>query len=96
VIAALGDRARCCQCGGTAKVVFDVDDEQEKPYDPAKAGAYDPELVASCWGCDEGSRVTPSIYQDFKFQFVVGWGKEWRMPRAEIEAWFDAKTGETR
>ncbi|MGW4639617.1 DUF6166 domain-containing protein [Sphaerisporangium sp. NPDC004334] len=86
---ALGDRARCCACGGTGQVVFDVATETEQPYDPAKADTYDPELIGGCHECEEGSLVVPAVYQAFKFEFVAGWGDEWRMSRAEILAWFE-------
>jgi hypothetical protein len=40
-----------------------------------------------------GYRVTPSIYQDFKWKFVAGWDDEWRMPRSEILAWLEKNGG---
>jgi hypothetical protein len=43
--------------------------------------------VSGCWqwDCDDGYRRLP--YQQFKFEFVVGWDGEWRMPRHAILQW---------
>lgn len=96
LIAALGDAARCPLCAGTRKVVFRPGDGEEPP-----AAAYDPATspeeyeaagltVTSCWhwNCDEGYARLP--YQDFKFEFVAAWDREWRMTRREILQWLAA------
>jgi len=85
LIAALGDdAARCPRCDGTCRVVI-TGNERERPYDPAADADIDPELVADCWACDDGYRRVP--YQEFKFEYVAGWDRDWRMSRADILAW---------
>jgi hypothetical protein len=48
----------------------------------------DPERVLPCLGCDEGSLITPVVYQRFKFDVVAGLLDEWRLTRAEVRAWW--------
>jgi hypothetical protein len=92
LIAALGeDAARCAQCDGAGRVVITGADS-ERPYDPAGDVDIDPELLADCRRCDDGYRRVP--YQQFKFDYVVGWDHDWRMSRADILAWL-ARNGVT-
>jgi hypothetical protein len=92
LIAALGDEARCATCGGTGRVVYDADSEED--LTPSPWEGQDQEYCAArgltvdrCWewGCDEGYIRLP--YQEFKFEFVAGWGPEFRISRTEILTW---------
>lgn len=85
LIAALGDEAKCPDCKGSQKIGWNRTTEQDEPYDPARASDYEPETVGKCY-CDDGYRNLP--YQDFKFQFVAGWGDQWRISRDEIRTWY--------
>jgi hypothetical protein len=93
LIAALGDAARCPACAGTGKVAYRPGDGEEPPlapYDPATSPAeYQAAGLKATrcqhWDCDEGYVRLP--YQDFKFQFVTGWDREWRISRQKILQW---------
>lgn len=93
LLAALGDAAKCPACNGTGQVVYDHGDGEEppaRPYDLAvPPGEYEAAglVVSPCWqrDCDEGYVRVP--YQAFKSGFVAGWGREFRISRAEILAW---------
>ena len=86
LIAALGARARCPVCAGTTQVVDDSDLHEESSYHSA---AYDSEQVHRCTACADGYRPLP--YQDFKREHVATWGNQWRMRRADIQAWLNAR-----
>jgi hypothetical protein len=84
---ALGDAARCPACGGCRHVIWpkDPDAEGPIPFDTAKMDECDPETGGRCYDCDDGYRRLP--YQDFKFEFVAGWGNGWRISQAEVRQW---------
>lgn len=88
LIAALGDKAKCPTCEGCGRVAWLLDESMEDPvpFDAAISGTYDPDSVGPCYECDGGYRHLP--YQDFKFQFVAGWGDDWQISRDEIRAWY--------
>jgi hypothetical protein len=50
----------------------------------------DPELVHRCTACADGYRALP--YQEFTREHVATWGNQWRMRRADIQAWLAART----
>lgn len=84
LIAVLGEDARCRLCNGTHKIVWDsVEATEPRAYDPTRDRHQ--RHVESCYDCDDGYRRLP--YQDFKFQFVAGWGDSFRVSRSEILAW---------
>jgi hypothetical protein len=93
LIAALGPHAACLHCRGTGKQVVvspEGYEPWEAPYDPDNH--QDDEPIVTCWGCGgDGYRVRPEVYQRFKWEFVAGWGDEWRMSRADILAWARAR-----
>ncbi len=89
LIAVLGDHASCPVCAGTTKVDYDSDLREERPYNPDGTAVYDPELVHRCTACTDGYRALP--YQDFKREHVATWGNQWRMRRADIQAWLAAR-----
>jgi hypothetical protein len=69
-------------CAGTGKVVCRPGDGEEPPPSPYYP-AISPEeyerawlQVSGCWhwDCDEGYRHLP--YQQFKFDFAVGWARK--------------------
>jgi hypothetical protein len=97
LIHALGEDARCPDCAGTGKVVYRLDDgEGASPYNPrVSPGEYGDAgfTVSSCWADDCGSGYRRLPYQDFKFQFVATWPAhgEWRMSRADVLAWLEAR-----
>lgn len=84
---AVGD-PKCPACAGTHRMVA-ADDGGERPFQP---DTDDPEgeAVFTCLDCDQDGLRSDLPYQDFKFEFVAGWGSEWRMPRAEIREWLKA------
>ena len=92
LIAALGeDAARCPQCDGSCRVVIGGDGS-ERPCDPPADDDIDPELLTDCPACDDGYRRVP--YQQFKFDYVAKWDRDWRMSQADILAWL-ARNGVT-
>lgn len=89
LLAAVGDeQARCPECGGTRRVVYDLAAIAEVPYRDEVHADCDPELVSDCFGCVDGYRSLP--YQAFKREFVASWDAEWSMRRSEILAWLHA------
>lgn len=101
LIAVLGDKAECPECAGTGRIVVPKDfmtseaEYEPAPFDPEKAAGYeDARLeVVTCWepGCEKGYNHDAIPYQEFKRQFVAGWGPEWRISQAEIEQWLAAR-----
>jgi hypothetical protein len=97
LIAALGDDARCGMCAGTGRIVYDEtagEEPPEWPWDPTiRPEEYEGRglTVDRCWqwDCDGGFIRLP--YQEFKFEFVAGWGPEFRMGQDEILAWLAAR-----
>lgn len=92
LLAAAGPEGNCHDCLGTGRTVYDREtDADAGPFDPALQDEYARRglAVATCGGypCDSGSRVTPAIYQDFKFEFVAAWGDDWRMSRDQVMGW---------
>jgi hypothetical protein len=85
LIAALGDHARCPACAGTTKLACNRDHYRDQPDHPGRAATDDPELVQRCLACDDGYRPLP--YQDFHTEHVATWGNQWRIRRADIQAW---------
>lgn len=81
---AVGD-PKCPTCNGTHRVVA-TDDGGERPFDP-DTDDPDGEDVLTCFDCDRDGLRGDLPYQDFKFEFVAGWGTEWRMSRAEVQDW---------
>lgn len=93
LLTAAGDDARCPTCAGAGHVELHDDGTEH----PATTDS-DPEQVAGCTDCDEGSLITPAIYQRFKFDVVAALPDEWRLPRVDVQAWWaaHAATGLTR
>lgn len=83
LLAAVGDLVRCPTCTGAAHVEID-DNGVERPATAASA----PEAILPCNDCDEGSLITPAIYQRFKFDVIAALGSEWRMTRDEVREWW--------
>lgn len=88
LLAALPD-IRCPLCLGTGKTMLEGIGSEEnpltwRPFNP-ETDNPDSELLSTCGYCDDG--LAPVPYQDFKFEVVAGWGREWRMPRTEIVSW---------
>lgn len=88
LLAALDGAARCLSCGGSQQVVYDVDQDRDRPYVPGVDSGVDPELVARCLVCDDGWRRVP--YQAFKWAHVCKWTHEWKITRGEVLAWLHA------
>jgi len=38
-----------------------------------------------------GAEPTPSLYQDFKYHFVLGWKDTWEITSEEIQNWMNKK-----
>jgi hypothetical protein len=94
LIAALGpERARCAACQGTGCCWSDYNEGEEPPVyagrpspdQAAKAGAG---LHAFECHCFHGYIDLP--YQQFKSEFVAGWGAEFRISQAAILTWLAA------
>jgi hypothetical protein len=93
LIAALGRDAICRTCGGTGRLVFDPNAEEEQPpipWDPGRPSeeyAVDGLEITQCWDweCDDGYRRLP--YQAFKWEHVATWGNEFRISRSQILSW---------
>jgi hypothetical protein len=87
LLAALGDNAKCGTCGGTGRLAWlpGREDEDPVPYDPAVHGEDAETSVCAEIGCDEGWAKVP--YQEFKQDYVAGFGETWRLSQAEILNW---------
>lgn len=44
-------------------------------------------ILADCIGIDKANK----FYQDFKWDFVAGWGNEWSITEKEIKEWVETK-----
>lgn len=89
LVAALGsEEAKCSTCGGTRRVTYDVELDDEVRYDPEVHRDVDADDVYVCFQCDEGIRRLP--YQLFKFEVVARLPSSWTMTRSEIRAWLAA------
>jgi len=44
-------------------------------------------ILTDCLGLDRANQ----LYQDFKWDFVAGWGSEWSITEEEIKRWVKAK-----
>lgn len=89
LVAALGDdEAKCPTCGGTRRVTYDVERDDEVRYDP-EMHDVETDDVYVCFQCDDGIRRLP--YQLFKIEHVATWPESWTMRRSQILAWLDAK-----
>lgn len=94
LVDALGDTARCPECGGATKVMTRYTgggDLKSAPYSEQRIKDqpfYDWQ-VESCWDCDDGIR-RGLPYQEFKFQVVAGLPESWTLTQDEILRWHDA------
>lgn len=93
LIHALGDAARCPACEGTAEVVYDVAADADVP---ARIAIANPDATASgrysevmgCYHCEDGSVVTPSLYQPFKRDVIANLPESgWVLTRGEVLDW---------
>lgn len=89
LIEALGEDAICPVCAGTGRVVYvrsqNGKDLLAEPFDPERHT-----WTARGWicKCDQGYRQLP--YPSFASQYVIRWGKEWTMSRADILNWLSS------
>ena len=93
LIHALGDAASCPICEGTEDVVYDVEADADVP---ARIAIADPDATASgrysevmgCYHCEDGSVVTPSLYQPFKRDVIASLPESgWALTRDQVLDW---------
>ena len=92
LVDALREEGVCPVCQGALVVEIGYDHSTDKMTETPWRGdlATAPDNVIRCECDGTGSRVQPSLYQDFKWQVVALWPQDgpFTISRAEVLAWY--------